>query len=79
MPISRHGLASTTVGNNIYVIGGGVVPGFSFSGITEAYHNTVIPEFGTLAAIVLAVSFFTIIIFTKLIRSLGISSYQMSS
>jgi glucose/arabinose dehydrogenase len=47
MPISRHGLASTTVGSNIYVIGGGAVSGFSYSGITETYHNTVISEFGT--------------------------------
>jgi len=61
MLISRHGLASTTVGNNIYVIGGGVFPGFSFSGIIEAYHNTVIPEFGTVTAIILAIAIISII------------------
>jgi hypothetical protein len=66
MPISRHGLASTTVGNNIYVIGGGVVPGFSFSGITEAYHNTVIPEFGTVTFAILVLSFIAVIIITSL-------------
>jgi len=43
MPISRHGLASSTVGENIYLIGGGVIPGFSVSAITEKYHNTIIP------------------------------------
>ena len=51
IPISRHGLSSATVENNIYVIGGGVDPGFSFSGITEAYHNTVTPEFGAIVYI----------------------------
>jgi len=66
MPISRHGLASTTVGNNIYVIGGGVFPGFSFSGITETYHNTVIPEFGTVTFTILALSFIAVIIITSL-------------
>jgi len=65
MLISRHGLASTTVGNNIYVIGGGVFPGFSFSGITEAYHNTVIPEFGTVATLILVISTISIIILTS--------------
>ena len=53
MPISRHGLASSTVGENIYLIGGGVIPGFSNSGITEKYHNTIVPEFGLLSVIVL--------------------------
>ena len=66
MPIPRHGLTSSTVGENIYLIGGGVSPGFSYSGITEKYHNTIIPEFGMLASIVLAVSIVMIILFTKL-------------
>jgi len=66
MPISRHGLSSATVENNIYVIGGGVVPGFSFSGITEAYHNTVIPEFGTVAFAILGFSFIAVIIISSL-------------
>ncbi len=66
MPISRHGLSSATVENNIYVIGGGVVPGFSFSGITEAYHNTVIPEFGTVAFAILGFSFIVVIIISSL-------------
>lgn len=65
MPISRHGLASATVENTIYVIGGGVVPGFSYSGITEAYHNTVIPEFGALAFVVLICSLIAVIIFSR--------------
>ena len=56
MPIPRHGLASSTVGNNIYLIGGGVIPGFSFSAITEKYHNTVIPEFGTFVLMIFAIS-----------------------
>jgi len=54
MPISRHGLASSTVGENIYLIGGGVIPGFSVSAITEKYHNTIIPEFGLLSVVVLS-------------------------
>ena len=66
MPISRHGLSSATVENNIYVIGGGVVPGFSFSGITEVYHNTVIPEFGTVAFAILGFSFIALIIISSL-------------
>ena len=65
MLISRHGLASTTVGNNIYVIGGGVFPGFSFSGITEAYHNTVIPEFGSMVMLILVISILSIIVLTS--------------
>jgi len=66
MPISRHGLSSATVENNIYVIGGGVVPGFSFSGITEAYHNTIIPEFGTITFAILGFSFIAVIIISSL-------------
>jgi len=66
MPNSRHGLASVTVENNIYVIGGGVVPGFSFSGITEVYHNTVIPEFGTLAFLIFGISLMAVIIIPNL-------------
>ena len=62
MPISRHGLASSTVGENIYLIGGGVIPGFSYSAITEKYHNTVIPEFGTIAVMILAVAIISIIV-----------------
>jgi len=54
MPISRHGLASSTVGENIYLIAGGTIPGFSSSGITEKYHNTIVPEFGILAVVVLS-------------------------
>ena len=72
MPISRHGLASTTVGNNIYVIGGGVIPGFSFSGITEAYHNTIIPEFGSMVMLILVISILSIIVLTSTKKSLFI-------
>jgi len=64
MPISRHGLASSTVGENIYLIGGGVIPGFSVSAITEKYHNTIIPEFGIIS-IVFAISVVIAILFTK--------------
>jgi len=72
MPISRHGLASTTVGNNIYVIGGGVFPGFSFSAITETYHNTVIPEFGSMVMLILVISILSIIVLTSTKKSLFI-------
>jgi predicted secreted protein with PEFG-CTERM motif len=65
MPISRHGLTSETVGGNIYLIGGGVIPGFSSSKIVEKYHNTIIPEFGILVSIILAISVGMIIIFSK--------------
>jgi len=72
MPISRHGLSSTTVGNNIYLIGGGVTPGFSFSGITEEYHNTVIPEFGSIVGLILVISVVCIIGLTLTKKSLFI-------
>jgi len=61
----KCGLVSSTVGENIYLIGGGVIPGFSFSAITEKYHNTIVPEFGILASIVFVTSIAMVILFTK--------------
>lgn len=55
MKVARHGLASAVVNDKIYLIGGGVSPGFSVSSVNEAYHNTIIPEFG-LVFLVFAVS-----------------------
>ncbi len=65
IPTSRHGLASSTVGENIYLIGGGVIPGFSFSAITEKYHNTIVPEFGTLISIIFVIAIIITIIISK--------------
>jgi len=65
MPISRHGLASSTVRENIYLIGGGVIPGFSSSGITEKYHNTIVPEFGSIVFLILTSSIISVIIFAR--------------
>ena len=65
MPISRHGLTSSTVGENIYLIAGGVIPGFSASKITEKYHNTVVPEFGLLTSIVLILGVTAVVLITK--------------
>ena len=65
MPVSRHGLTSETVGDNIYLMGGGVIPGFSSSKIVEKYHNTIIPEFGVLVPIILAISVGMAIVFSK--------------
>lgn len=65
MPIPRHGLDAVTVNDNIYIIGGGVAPGASYSPIIEKYHNTVIPEFGMLVSIVFATCIMIVIVFTK--------------
>ncbi len=60
----RHGLGAVAVDDRIYVIGGGIVPGSSVSGINESYYNVnFIPEFGALSFIVLGISFGTVIIF----------------
>lgn len=65
MPIPRHGLDAVTVDENIYLIGGEISPGASYSPITEKYHNTIIPEFGILALMVFGISIAIIILFTK--------------
>jgi len=55
MPNARHGLGSATVNDRIYVIGGGVVPGLSVSGLNESYYNpNYIPEFGLTSIVVLS-------------------------
>jgi hypothetical protein len=37
MPTARHGLGAAAVGGKIYVIGGGVKPGASKSGVNEVF------------------------------------------
>jgi len=55
MPNARHGLGSATVNDRIYVIGGGVVPGLSVSGLNESYYNpNYIPEFSLTSIVVLS-------------------------
>jgi len=55
MPNARHGLGSATVNDRIYVIGGGVVPGLSVSGLNESYYNAnYISEFGLASILVLS-------------------------
>ena len=65
MPGARSEMESAVIDENIYVIGGGVIPGFSYSVITEKYHNTIVPEFGILASIVFVTSIAMVILFTK--------------
>ncbi|MGB4781776.1 Kelch repeat-containing protein [Candidatus Methylomirabilis sp.] len=36
-PTARHGLGAAAVGGKIYVIGGGVKPGASKSGLNEVF------------------------------------------
>ena len=38
MPTPRHGLAAVSVGNNIFVIGGGPTPDISFANVNEILH-----------------------------------------
>jgi hypothetical protein len=40
MPTPRHGLAAVSVGNNIFVIGGGPTPDISFANVNEILHVT---------------------------------------
>jgi predicted secreted protein with PEFG-CTERM motif len=54
-------LFSSAVGDTIYVMGGGFVPGASYSNLNHAYQNNAIPEFGTIAATILAVAIISII------------------
>jgi predicted secreted protein with PEFG-CTERM motif len=53
LPIPRQGLFSSAVGDTIYVMGGGFVTGASYSNLNHAYQNNSIPEFGTIAILVL--------------------------
>ena len=61
LPVPRQGLFSSAVGDTIYVMGGGFVPGVSYSNLNHAYQNNVIPEFGTIAAMILAVAIISVI------------------
>jgi predicted secreted protein with PEFG-CTERM motif len=54
-----------TDNENIYLIGGGISPGSSYSPLIEKYHNTIVPEFGIIALMVLAISITITILFTK--------------
>ncbi len=38
MPTARHGLAATSIGDEIYVIGGGPRPGGSAVNLNEIFH-----------------------------------------
>ena len=42
MPTSRHGLAAVSIGNKIFVIGGGPEPGLSVSNVNEIYDDTIL-------------------------------------
>ena len=42
MPTSRHGLAAISIGNKIFVIGGGPEPGLSVSNVNEIYDDTIL-------------------------------------
>jgi len=62
----RHGAEAVTVDDKIYVIGGGVTPGLSVSGINEVYYNpNVIPEFGIFSLMILAISLAIITAYLK--------------
>ena len=71
MPNGRHGLDSATVNDRIYVIGGGVVPGLSVSGLNESYYNAnYIPEFHTITIMILMLSLVSIVLISKLKNNL---------
>ena len=40
MPTARHGLASVTIDNDIYVVGGGPRPGGSQTDLTEIFNTS---------------------------------------
>ena len=42
MPTSRHGLAAVSIGNKIFVIGGGPEPGLSVSNVNEIYDDSIV-------------------------------------
>jgi hypothetical protein len=42
MPTSRHGLAAISIGNKIFVIGGGPEPGLSVSNVNEIYDDNIL-------------------------------------
>ena len=42
MPTSRHGLATVSIDNKLFVIGGGAEPGLSVSGVNEIYDDTIL-------------------------------------
>jgi len=71
MQTARHGLGSATVNDRIYVIGGGVVPGLSVSGLNESYYNSnYIPEFGSFTFLILTLSLSTIFGILRIQRKL---------
>jgi len=61
LPVPRQGLFSSVIGDTIYVMGGGFVPGASYSNLNHAYQNNAIPEFGTVAVLVLITSVLAVI------------------
>ena len=55
MPTARHGLGAAAAGERIYVMAGGTVPGGGVSALAESYRDPVhVPEFGALAAVIMA-------------------------
>ena len=56
LPVPRQGLFSAVVDDTIYVLGGGFVPGVSFSNLNHAYQNSAIQEFEAIAILILITS-----------------------
>ena len=64
MPTVLHHSGAAIPNEKFYLIGGGIFPGGTYSPIIERYYNTVIPEFGAVAVIVLGIAIISIIIFS---------------